>query len=415
MKMIICKKCGATIDAALGECPNCGAMYYILPEEDSAAPIEKAFPPGNVPAAPVQELDVSRADNNDLFNTGIWKTVPESDETRPFTPVPQPTDQRQQIQREQAIRQQEAQRRQQAARRQQSAPPPEPARREGMSVKTKRLIVAAVALLAVLTLVIALMSQAFNFDNNSNKIQMPNLIGLDIVAATNHLENLGFEVKTQERYDEAAAGTVIAQSQKAEKLLKKGETITLTVSLGPNEGESSTPVEEVIVPNLVGKTYDQASYELAALGLATSPGEPQYSDKDEGIVISQSPSYNTVVNKGDNVLIIISKGPEPSPSPTAFKITVTAGNGGTVTPKGIVSVNEGESAAFTITPNEGYEIREVKVDGKSVGAVTSYTFTEVTSDHALYVVFKIKEADTPTPTPTPPPESPSPSPVLPVE
>ena len=73
-----------------------------------------------------------------------------------------------------------------------------------------------------------------------------------------------------------------------------------------------------------------------------------------------------------------------------YTLTATAGPGGSVSPSGEVTVNYGGSRTFTITPNEGYHISDVKVDGGSVGAVTSYTFADVTSDHRIEAAFEGK-------------------------
>jgi|GEM_PF-5886140 len=69
---------------------------------------------------------------------------------------------------------------------------------------------------------------------------------------------------------------------------------------------------------------------------------------------------------------------------TSYVISTAAGNGGTISP-GTVSSNA--SATFTITPNNGYKISAVNVDGISVGAVSTYTFSNVTSNHTIVAVF----------------------------
>lgn len=75
----------------------------------------------------------------------------------------------------------------------------------------------------------------------------------------------------------------------------------------------------------------------------------------------------------------------------SYDITATAGEGGTITAEGLadgkVSVTEGESATFTITANDGYEVSDVKVDGTSVGKRTSYTFESVTAAHTIEATF----------------------------
>lgn len=69
-------------------------------------------------------------------------------------------------------------------------------------------------------------------------------------------------------------------------------------------------------------------------------------------------------------------------------VTATAGAGGTIPPFGNVRVREGESLTFTITPDKGYVVSSVKVDGKSVGAVKSYTIMNIREDHTIAVVFR---------------------------
>ena len=71
----------------------------------------------------------------------------------------------------------------------------------------------------------------------------------------------------------------------------------------------------------------------------------------------------------------------------SYTITATANNGGSITPAGDVEVNCGENATFTITPDDGYEIADVTVDGQSVGAVANYTFSNVSEDHSIVATF----------------------------
>ena len=70
-------------------------------------------------------------------------------------------------------------------------------------------------------------------------------------------------------------------------------------------------------------------------------------------------------------------------------ITASAGPNGSISPLGAVTVNYGADQTFTITPNTGYHIVDVKVDSVSQGAITSYTFTNVTSNHTIDATFEI--------------------------
>ena len=70
-----------------------------------------------------------------------------------------------------------------------------------------------------------------------------------------------------------------------------------------------------------------------------------------------------------------------------YTIKATAGAGGSISPSGNVSVREGRDQTFTITPDQGYAVSDVKIDGESVGAVTSYSFENVRKAHTIAVSF----------------------------
>ena len=70
-----------------------------------------------------------------------------------------------------------------------------------------------------------------------------------------------------------------------------------------------------------------------------------------------------------------------------YTIKATAGTGGSISPSGNVSVREGSDRTFTITPDKGYAVSNVKIDGKSIGAVRSYTFENVRHAHTIEVSF----------------------------
>ena len=70
-----------------------------------------------------------------------------------------------------------------------------------------------------------------------------------------------------------------------------------------------------------------------------------------------------------------------------YTIKATAGTDGSISPSGNVSVREGRDQTFTITPDKGYAVANVKIDGKSIGAVKSYTFENVRRTHTIEVIF----------------------------
>lgn len=87
----------------------------------------------------------------------------------------------------------------------------------------------------------------------------------------------------------------------------------------------------------------------------------------------------------DNITAVTSDYTEPvftepdstPPVPQTHTITASAGTGGSISPSGGVRVEVGKSQSFTISAGVGYKISDVKVDGKSVGAVSTYTFSKI--------------------------------------
>jgi hypothetical protein len=73
---------------------------------------------------------------------------------------------------------------------------------------------------------------------------------------------------------------------------------------------------------------------------------------------------------------------------TYYSVTASAGSHGAISPVGSSSVASGSSLTYTITPVTGYAVADVLVDGSSVGAVTSYTFSSVTANHTISATFK---------------------------
>ena len=107
----------------------------------------------------------------------------------------------------------------------------------------------------------------------------------------------------------------------------------------------------------------------------------QYSSVVEPVVDSAAPNYVTLWRLTDIQDIIL-----------RYDITATAGENGSISPSGTVSVTAGEDQTFTITPDRGYHIQDVLVDGVSVGAVSSYTFADVAANHTIAATFT-KDAD----------------------
>ncbi len=81
-----------------------------------------------------------------------------------------------------------------------------------------------------------------------------------------------------------------------------------------------------------------------------------------------------------------------------YTINASAGSNGAISPSGNVKVNGGASQVFTITPNSGYNVSAVLVDGINQGGITSYTFSNVTANHTILVDFVSSSTTFPDPT-----------------
>ena len=92
----------------------------------------------------------------------------------------------------------------------------------------------------------------------------------------------------------------------------------------------------------------------------------------------------------DNVKLTTSGGGTTPVEPTTYTITASAGQGGSITPSGAVSVEKGGSQTFTIKPSDNYEIEDVKVDNQSVGKVETYTIGDVNENHTIAATFTEK-------------------------
>ena len=151
-----------------------------------------------------------------------------------------------------------------------------------------------------------------------------------------------------------------------------GEKLTLTTTGGSGMGavtyridtDASTgeatidPETGVLTPVKVGSVSV----------IATKAGDNNYND----------------VTSAPFVLMIKPATPTGEPN---YTIKATAGAGGSISPSGNVSVREGGDQTFTITPDKGYAVANVKIDGKSIGAVKSYTFENVSSPHTIEAIF----------------------------
>ncbi len=132
------------------------------------------------------------------------------------------------------------------------------------------------------------------------EIDVPMVTGLDQQAAESKLTESGFAPNTDFGYSESvASGTVMSQTPEAGTKAKKGDTVSLMVSRGP---------EPIVMPNVWNKSEAEAREQLSALGLKVSTTSDYSNDIPEGNVISQSIVEGKPVEKGATITLVISMG-----------------------------------------------------------------------------------------------------------
>ena len=151
-----------------------------------------------------------------------------------------------------------------------------------------------------------------------------------------------------------------------------------------------------------GKTLKDAALTIEGSSLSLKDGTLEWVDKDGNVlpddtVIEAGKSYKWRFTPADgNYAAISGKIVLYSPaeddtghgnSHNYRTIMVTVRGNGSVSPSGWANVPIGGDQTFTITPDKGYAVAKVLIDGQSVGAVTSYTFRGITEGHTIEVIF----------------------------
>ena len=179
--------------------------------------------------------------------------------------------------------------------------------------------------------------------------------------------------------------TISATFMSSENIILNSITVSpSTMSLV--EGGSQT------ISSITAHYSDGSTADIALDDCAISSENPGVALVDtEGVIRAVSIGIATIriiyvedfIDKTDSVEVTVT-----SVAPETYTITASAGSHGSISPSGNVTVNQGSDKSFTITPDTGYQIDDVLVDGSSVGAVSSYTFTNVTQDHTISATFK---------------------------
>ncbi|MBQ8003191.1 MAG: PASTA domain-containing protein, partial [Clostridia bacterium] len=165
-----------------------------------------------------------------------------------------------------------------------------------------------------------------------NKFSLDNYVGAESRNAKSELEAQGITVTVVEEYsDTVPAGVVINQSPAPSTEMKKGDSVEIKVSKGP---------EMMTVPNLVGLTVDAANDALKNNNLKLGDITEISSGLAKGLVVKQGVAADTQVTKNTVVKIWISKGQEPLSVPDNL-------TGGVVSPDANIGESQGNAAVNT--------------------------------------------------------------------
>ena len=168
-----------------------------------------------------------------------------------------------------------------------------------------------------------------------------------------------------------------------------GQTLTLTTRGGSGTGAviyridtAHSTGEATIDPNTGVLTPVKVG---SVSVIATKAGDKDYNDVTSAPFVLMIKPATPAGEPKDTKITTDSVGDDWDYS--NYTIKATAGAGGSISPSGDVSVREGEDQTFTITTDEGYAVADVKIDGKSIGAVNSYAFENVRRTHTIEVIF----------------------------
>ena len=215
---------------------------------------------------------------------------------------------------------------------------------------------------------------------------------------------VGYQV-TQEGYDTVTGTATI-------KINPAAPTITLADQSVKHDGNTH-PMSGAKVTGVNGESFKgSVTYTYYTDGQCTQ-GETKTPPSAVGTYyvrasIAAGGNYTAAVSNTAKLTIEKSTSTATKPagnntgtSTTGYTITASAGAGGSITQSGKVSVQSGKSASFTIVANKDYEVEDVKVDGKSIGSVGVYTFTNVKANHTIEATFRRTVAETTAPTTEP--------------
>ena len=241
--------------------------------------------------------------------------------------------------------------------------------------------------------------QLDKFDITMVEGKAPVVVNKDALKAA--IEEGNKLLEEADKYTEESVKALGDAIKEAEEVVKNEKATQAEVDAAASAvEEAARGLEEKPQVPEADKTALKAALADAAQKLAESDvyTEESVAALKEAVELAQSVLDNSNAAQAEidaataSVRTAIENLQEKPPVQKEFTITAVAHGGGIIDPSGAVKVEEGKDQVFTIRPYEGFEIKEVFVNGESVGAVTEYKFEAVRADASIEVFFAEKEA-----------------------
>lgn len=241
--------------------------------------------------------------------------------------------------------------------------------------------------------------QLDKFDITMVEEKAPVVVNKDALKAA--IEEGNKLLEEADKYTEESVKALGDAIKEAEEVVKNEKATQAEVDAATSAvEEAARGLEEKPQVPEADKTALKAALADAAQKLAESDvyTEESVAALKEAVELAQSVLDNSNAAQAEidaataSVRTAIENLQEKPPVQKEFTITAVAHGGGIIDPSGAVKVEEGKDQVFTIRPYEGFEVKEVFVNGESVGAVTEYKFEVVRSDASIEVFFAEKEA-----------------------
>lgn len=187
----------------------------------------------------------------------------------------------------------------------------------------------------------------------------------DVMSGNISIENGGTVYFCVIPYYDGKIGTYLLSASITRTQITNSYTVSVTAN--PSNGGSVSG----------GGTYNQGT--SCTVHASANTGYSFVNWTENGNQVSTNANYTFTVNGNRNLVANFAQ--------STYTIQASAGANGIITPSGTINVAQGANQSFSMIPNTGYEVQNVYIDGNSVGALTSYTFTNVNANHQIYVTF----------------------------